>query len=220
MSIVCILLLIAILAIGLMMRIIIRRGRSRQQALDKMTTMNAHMQDMIDRDKQMKQTLKENNLRLAQEISERNSRFMDVYLLVSRYAKDVDKFKKSVYNMLVGGKIDNARRELSSNSLNEKYLAEFYSQFDRAFLAMHPDFVERMNELLRPESAITLPSPGTLTPDLRIYALVSMGITDSVSIADFLQYSPQTVYNYRLRMRHNACIPEKTFASTVAALWK
>lgn len=220
MSIVCALLLIAILAIGLMMRVIIRRGRSRQQALDEMTAMNAHMQDIIDRDIKMKQALEENNLRLAQEINERNSRFMDVYLLVSRYAKDVDKFKRAVYNMLVGGKIDNARRELSSSSLNEKYLAEFYSQFDRAFLAMHPDFVERMNELLRPESAITLPTPGTLTPDLRIYALVSMGITDSVSIADFLQYSPQTVYNYRLRMRHNACIPEKSFASTVASLWK
>ena len=58
-----------------------------------------------------------------------------------------------------------------------------------------------------------------LTPELRIYALVSMGITDSVSIAEFLHYSPQTIYNYRLRVRHNAIIPEKNFADAVAQMY-
>lgn len=46
-----------------------------------------------------------------------------------------------------------------------------------------------------------------------------MGITDSVSIAEFLHYSPQTIYNYRLRVRHNACIPEKNFADAVAQMY-
>lgn len=54
---------------------------------------------------------------------------------------------------------------------------------------------------------------------MRIYALLSLGITDSVSIAEFLHYSPQTIYNYRLRVRHCACIPEKDFAATVAAMY-
>lgn len=48
---------------------------------------------------------------------------------------------------------------------------------------------------------------------------MSLGITDSVSIAEFLHYSPQTIYNYRLRVRHCACIPEKDFAATVAAMY-
>ena len=52
-----------------------------------------------------------------------------------------------------------------------------------------------------------------------VLCLVSMGITDSVSIAEFLHYSPQTIYNYRLRVRHNACIPEKNFADAVAQMY-
>lgn len=74
--------------------------------------------------------------------------------------------------------------------------------------------------MLRPEKrARFLPPPTGLSPELRIYALVSLGITDSVSIAEFLHYSPQTIYNYHLRVRHCACIPEKDFAATVAAMY-
>lgn len=63
------------------------------------------------------------------------------------------------------------------------------------------------------------PASDRLTPELRIYALICMGITDSVSIAEFLHYLPQTIYNYRLRVRHNACIPEKNFADAVAQMY-
>ena len=63
------------------------------------------------------------------------------------------------------------------------------------------------------------PASDRLTPELRIYALVCMGITDSVSIAEFLQCSPQTMYNYRLRGRQNACIPEKNFADAGAQMY-
>lgn len=74
--------------------------------------------------------------------------------------------------------------------------------------------------LLRPEERRRfLAAPGELSPELRIYALVSLGITDSVSIAEFLHYSPQTIYNYCLRVRHCARIPEKDFAVTVAAMY-
>ena len=82
-------------------------------------------------------------------------------------------------------------------------------------MASHPDSISRLSNLLRPECRVPLP-PDALTPELRIYALVSIGMTDSISIAHFLHYSPQTVYNYRLRMRRNALISEKAFARTVA----
>lgn len=97
----------------------------------------------------------------------------------------------------------------------EKYLKDFYKHFDKAFLVTHPDFMDKFNVILRPECRIMLPEEATLTPELRIYALVSIGITDSISIAQFRHYSTQTIYNYRLKMRHNACIPESAFADTV-----
>lgn len=219
MTLICILLRAAVVAICVMMRIILKKGQRQLAVLKNMKRMNAKMQTLINEEKKMKAELEQSNRLLAKEISDRDSHFMDVYLLITKYVSDVEKYKKAVCNMIVCGKTDKARRELSSSSQNEKYLAEFYAQFDRAFLSMHPDFVERMNGLLRPECAITTPQPYTLTPELRIYALVSMGIKDSVSIAEFLNYSPQTIYNYRLRIRHCASIPEKTFAETVAAMY-
>lgn len=124
-------------------------------------------------------------------------------------------FKREIYNLITAGKYDRARKSLTSNELTDEYLKTFYAQFDRAFLLAHPDFLDRFNALLKPDKQIWPAEPGRLTPELRIYALVSMGISDSIRIAEFLQYSPQTIYNYRLRVRHSACISEKEFAPTV-----
>jgi hypothetical protein len=86
-------------------------------------------------------------------------------------------------------------------------------------MQLHPDFIDRFNELMKPDKKIIVPSAEVLTPELRIYALVSLGITESVSIADFLHYSPQTIYNYRLKVRHGSCIDEKEFADTIEKMY-
>lgn len=59
-----------------------------------------------------------------------------------------------------------------------------------------------------------------LNTELRIYALVRLGINDSIKIAEFLHCSPQTVYNYRLKTRNKAIIPKEEFADTVRSLGK
>ena len=181
--------------------------------------MNIKLQRHIDKENEMQQKLKENNECLQAELDYRNNNFLNVYLLVSRYIADVQKFKKSVFNQLIGGKIDNAKKALNASEDTEKYLQNFYNQFDKAYLSTHPDFLQRFNELMKPDKQITVPNPDSLTSELRIYALVSLGITDSVSIAEFLHYSTQTIYNYRLKIRHNSCIPEKDFADAVANMY-
>lgn len=181
--------------------------------------MNIKLQRHIDKENEMQQKLKENNECLQAELDYRNNNFLNVYLLVSRYIADVQKFKRSVFNQLIGGKIDNAKKALNASEDTEKYLQNFYNQFDKAYLSTHPDFLKRFNELMKPDKQITVPNPDSLTPELRIYALVSLGITDSVSIAEFLHYSTQTIYNYRLKIRHNSCIPEKDFADAVANMY-
>lgn len=112
-----------------------------------------------------------------------------------------------------------AIRLASSSELSDEGLQSLYKKFDVAFLAIHPDFVERFNQLLKPEKRIILKEENCLTPELRIYAMVCLGIGDSTSIAEFLHYSPQTVYNYRLKIRKSACIDEKLFAETVRNLY-
>ena len=86
------------------------------------------------------------------------------------------------------------------------------------FLQLFPDFIERFNGLLRPGEQIEVKGDNLLSPELRIYALVRLGINDSTKIASFLHYSPQTVYNYRMKTRNRSNIPKDEFASRVQRL--
>ena len=94
----------------------------------------------------------------------------------------------------------------------------FYNNFDKAILNLFPNFVADFNALLSPENAII---PGTgklLTPELRIFALIRLGITDSVKIAHFLQYSLSTIYNYRSKMRSKAIGDRNSFEERVGRI--
>ena len=217
--IIIILLGMAFALIGLLFSNVVKKRRRQAQLLLEIGEMNKTLHAMIEQGNMMQQKLKESNDSLKSEIAYRNSNFLDVYMLVSHYIEDMQTFRKSVLNLITVGKIDKARKELMCISSTEKYLQSFYTQFDKAFISSHPDFLEGFNALLRAECQITFRTPDELTPELRIYALVSIGITDSLSIAAFLHYSPQTIYNYRLRMRRCACIPEKNFAEAVAKLY-
>lgn len=103
--------------------------------------------------------------------------------------------------------------------VSNQELNELYAKFDETFLSIHPDFVERFNQLLLPEARIVPESSQKLTIELRIYALVNLGVSDSVSIAKLLNYSQQTIYNYRMKIRHSDIIPEKEFADAVMNLY-
>lgn len=209
----------AVVAVVLLYRNVVKKRRAQAALLKQIETVNASLEESVKNEKAALEKLKHSNGLLRDEIAYHNRNFINVYQLVTKYIADVQAFKKSVFNLITSGKIDKARSELKSQTNAEGYLQNFFMHFDQAFLASHPDFVERFNRLLKPECAILPPATDRLTPELRIYALVSMGITDSVSIAEFLHYSPQTIYNYRLRVRHNACIPEKNFADAVAQMY-
>lgn len=213
------LLLAAVTVICLLSRKLHRREKRQKALLGELEVSNKSLAEMIDKEKESREELQKSNESLHGEILTRNQNFISVYQLISKYITDVQEFKTKMYNMVTAGKYDKARQELGSNAHADKYLKEFFEHFDKAFLLSHPDFLERFNALLRPECRITLPAEKTLTPELRIYALVSMGITDSVSIAQFLHYSPQTVYNYRLKIRRSSCIEERLFADTVAKMY-
>ena len=70
-------------------------------------------------------------------------------------------------------------------------------------LNLFPNFIEEFNALLLPEHQIIIDNR-RLTPELRIFALIRLGITNSIDIARFFQYSLSTIYTYRTRMRARA----------------
>jgi len=86
----------------------------------------------------------------------------------------------------------------------EDDIQEFYKMFDETFVNLYPDFVDRFNELLADGSAIIPKGDDILTPELRIFALIKLGITDSSKIASLLHYSANTIYNYRAKIKNKA----------------
>lgn len=141
-----------------------------------------------------------------------------VFSICSNYISKLDEYRKNINRKLKTGQFEEARQLTDNSSLTQNELKDFYANFDAIFLRVYPDFVADLNSLLRPEEQILLKDASEVNTEVRIYALVRLGINDSVKIADFLHCSPQTVYNHRLRMRNKAIIPKDKFAEAVRLL--
>ena len=124
--------------------------------------------------------------------------------LSSTYANRLQTLRKTVGRKIASGQADELLKRFDSGKFNDSQNEEFCTVFDSAFLDLYPDFVEGINNLLRPEERIDSAAAHTLTPELRIYAIVRLGVDESVKIAQILNYSVATVYSYRNRMRNRA----------------
>jgi hypothetical protein len=122
-------------------------------------------------------------------------------------------------NLLKQGKSDQLFRELAISERSEKALEDFYRKFDETFLALYPDFVEQFNALLQ-EDARIVPTPGRLTTELRIFALIRLGVDDSKKIATMLDYSVSTIYNYKVSVKNAALGDRDKFEEQVKMIGK
>ena len=123
-------------------------------------------------------------------------------------------------NLLKQGKSDQLFRELAISERSEKALEEFYRKFDETFLALYPDFVEQFNALLREDARFPLRQDGRLCTELRIFALIRLGVDDSKRIASILHYSVSTIYNYKVSVKNAALGDRETFEQQVKQLGK
>ena len=122
-------------------------------------------------------------------------------------------------NLLKQGESDQLFRELAISERSEKALEDFYRKFDETFLALYPDFVEQFNALLQ-EDARIVPAPGRLTTELRIFALIRLGVDDSKKIATMLDYSVSTIYNYKVSVKNAALGDRDKFEEQVKMIGK
>lgn len=143
-----------------------------------------------------------------------------VFSICSSYLTKIEDFRKDIARKLKTGKIENVRSLITSPQIGQDELREFYHRFDTTFLHIYPNFVEDFNSLIRPEEQVKLKNGELLNTELRIYALVRLGINDSVKISEFLHVSPQTVYNNRLKTRNKAIVPKEEFCDRIRQIGK
>jgi len=135
--------------------------------------------------------------------------------ICSANIEKLENYRKSLHKKAVNNQYDLLLKELKSTNLAENELAELYHNFDTIFLNLYPTFVSEFNSLLLPNEHILPKSGELLNNELRIFALMRLGITDSVKIAGFLRYSLRTVYNYRTKIRHKAAVSREEFEAQV-----
>lgn len=161
--------------------------------------------------------LEDLNKRLR-EVDNTRGKYMRLFMdLCATYIGKMNNYRKLVMRKVKAHQTDDLLQSATSTKLTEQESTLFYTQFDKAFLEIYPNFVSSFNALLKPDSQIGLARDGSLTTEMRIYALVRLGINESVEIATLLFFSPQTIYNYRTAMRKKAINPE-TFEDEVKAL--
>ena len=132
----------------------------------------------------------------------------------------LDEFRRNIYRMLVAHRYDELKELTKNPELSNPEIEELYQNFDKIFLGIYPDFVKDFNTLLRPEEQIVLKKADKLNTELRIYALVRLGLDDSTKIAQFLHCSVRTVYNTCQRIRNKAIVSKDDFANIVKSLGK
>lgn len=140
--------------------------------------------------------------------------------LCSNYVDKMDNFRKLVNRKLKNREFEELAGITRSVEYKDRELEELYDNFDEVFLHLFPDFVQEFNALLKPEERIQVKQAGRLTIDLRIFALIRLGIEDSSKIADFLHYSVNTIYSYRARIKNGAAGNRDEFENEVKKLGK
>jgi len=165
---------------------------------------NLNLSDAIAKLNSINELLNEKNTLLYENNQAKESYIAEFFDVCFHYIDKVEQMQKSLYKLAVSRSFDALTRRLQSDEMVSAETSELYRRFDSIFLKLYPTFIDDFNRLLRDEEKIKL-HPGTLlTRELRIYALMRLGITDSGKIAAFLRCSTSTIYNYRTRMRKRA----------------
>ncbi|MGG9972209.1 DUF6377 domain-containing protein [Ferruginibacter sp. SUN002] len=128
----------------------------------------------------------------------------------SEFFNRIERFKRSVEQKLVDRKIDEIKFLVNNINLR-KEKEDLLKNFDKAFLRLFPHFVKEFNTLFKPEDRIQLKDDEILNTDLRIFALIRMGIHDIGKIAQILEYSVNTINTYKTKIKNKSIVPNEEF---------
>lgn len=200
-SIVSIILLLAIYYIFKQMKKISKARLELAEINKKLNVLNDELKAANEKERKMNLNLYEANITKEQYIHS----FLEI---CTEYIQRLESFKSIVNRKIKTGQTAEILKFTSSDKGDTKELKELYKNFDKAFLNVYPHFEKEVNKLLKPDERYILKEDKTMNQELRIYALIRLGITDNNQIATFLHYTLRTVYNYRSRVKLKAYHPE------------
>nr|WP_315221700.1 DUF6377 domain-containing protein [uncultured Flavobacterium sp.] len=178
-------------------------------------------QKLVELNKDITETnnqLQERNAQLSESNHIKEEYIAHFFHLCSTYINKIENYRIILNKKATAKQFDEIHKMLKSTTLIDNELEELYKHFDSIFLNLYPTFVKDFNALLIPEEQIVLKQGELLNTELRIFALIRLGINDSVKIAAFLRYSLSTIYNYRTRARNKAAVSRNDFEEMVVKI--
>lgn len=179
----------------------------------KSRTIKNELKQMYGKEKHQNVHLEDLNAQLIESNLIKEEYIASIFKLCSNYIYRMDNYRIDLNRKLNAGLIAEAIKVTRNSKMLSTEMKNFYEQFDAIFLSIYPNFVRDFNKLLLSEHQIIPKDQNTLTAELRVFALVRLGISDSSKIAEFLNYSPQTVYNYNQRIKHKLAVDKELFKS-------
>lgn len=189
---------------------------------DELSRKNRQLMKLNKEMQQINENLDESNRQLHKAIGSLNesNRVKEKYIGLflrqcSIYIDNMERMRKEVLTMLKNKQHTELMSKMKSHDFRDRQQQELFDIFDTTFIHLFPTFVDDFNKLLRPEERIHLDDTSRLNTDIRIFALIRLGIDDSSKIAEFLHYSVNTIYNYRARIKNGATCGRDEFEKKV-----
>jgi hypothetical protein len=160
-------------------------------------------------------TLADTNKKLS-ESNQIKEKYLGYYFNINAtYLERIEKVQKILHHKIISKQYNDMLDVLKKELNAEKELDELISKFDRIFLSLFPNFVHEFNKLFLPEDQIILKETEFLDKELRIFALMRMGITDIEKIAKILNYSVNTIYTYKTKIKNRSIVSNNDFEERV-----
>lgn len=215
--IVCVALLALLLVIALIY--IYRQMKALSIAKKGLQEVNERLFSLNEELEEVNRHLRSTNLELSESNLIKEAYIARFFKLCSVYVDRLQAYRKLVNKKLQRGQVAELLKMTHlSNDIVTVGVQELYANFDSAFLHLFPNFVESLNALLLPDEQIVLKPDELLNTELRIFALIRLGIKDSSQIAELLHYSVNTIYNYRSRVKTKARVSRDDFEDLVAKI--
>ena len=213
--IVCVALLALLLVIALIY--IYRQMKALSIAKKGLQEVNERLFSLNEELEEVNRHLRSTNLELSESNLIKEAYIARFFKLCSVYVDRLQAYRKLVNKKLQRGQVAELLKMTHlSNDIVTVEVQELYANFDSAFLHLFPNFVESLNALLLPDEQIVLKPDELLNTELRIFALIRLGIKDSSQIAELLHYS--VIYNYRSRVKTKARVSRDDFEDLVAKI--
>nr|WP_262904692.1 DUF6377 domain-containing protein [Hymenobacter lucidus] len=201
--------LLAVFVVGFLF-IIFRQLRKLQQADRLISQSNQELRERNEKLNQLNSVLNE-----ANKIKEEYIAYY--FHNNSHYIDRLEALKKTLDTQLSNKQYAGVQKLADSINI-KKERNELFKGFDTVFLRLFPHFIEQFNGLFREEDRIQLPDDLLLTTELRIFALIRLGIDDSEQISRMLGYSINTIYTYKTRVKNRSIVPNEEFEARIQAI--